>query len=57
MDRYTLALMEHGVRSAEADIVWLDELIESELATEPKRREPRKKKATQSAKGLTNEGA
>jgi DNA-binding PadR family transcriptional regulator len=57
MDRYTLALMEHGVRSAEADIVWLDELIESELATEPKRREPRKKKAKQSAKGLTNEGA
>lgn len=51
MDRYTLALMEHGVRSAEADIVWLDELIESELATEPKRRERRKTKATRSTKG------
>ncbi len=30
MDRYTLSLMEHGVRSAEADIAWLDELIETE---------------------------
>ncbi len=30
MDRYTLSLMEHGVRTAEADIAWLDELIETE---------------------------
>lgn len=30
MDRYTLALMEHGVRAAEADIAWIDELIEAE---------------------------
>jgi DNA-binding PadR family transcriptional regulator len=30
MDRYTLALMERGVRSAEADIAWLDELIATE---------------------------
>lgn len=30
MDRYTLSLIEHGVRSAEADIAWLDELIETE---------------------------
>ena len=37
MDRYTLALMEHGVASAEADIAWLDELIETERADKPKR--------------------
>lgn len=30
VDRYTESLMEHGVRSAEADVAWLDELIESE---------------------------
>ena len=30
VDRYTEALMSHGVRSAEADVAWLDELIESE---------------------------
>lgn len=30
MDRYTVALMEHGVASAEADIAWIDELIEAE---------------------------
>jgi hypothetical protein len=30
VDRYTASLMEHGVRSAEADVAWLDELIESE---------------------------
>ena len=24
MDRYTLSLMEHGVRSAEADLAWPD---------------------------------
>ncbi len=32
MDRYTVSLIEHGVRSAEADIAWLDELIETERA-------------------------
>lgn len=30
VDRYTSSLMEHGVRSAEADVAWLDELIETE---------------------------
>jgi hypothetical protein len=49
--------MEHGVRSAEADIAWLDELIESELAIEPKRRERRRKRTTRSRRDLTNEGA
>ncbi|MFQ5948558.1 MAG: PadR family transcriptional regulator, partial [Acidimicrobiia bacterium] len=39
IDRYTLALMEHGVREAEADIAWLDELIESEREAKPRRRD------------------
>ncbi|MDJ0960482.1 MAG: PadR family transcriptional regulator [Acidimicrobiia bacterium] len=30
IDRYTLALMERTVRSTEADIAWLDELISAE---------------------------
>ena len=30
VDRYTQSLMEHGVRAAEADVAWLDELIASE---------------------------
>jgi DNA-binding PadR family transcriptional regulator len=30
IDRYTHALMEHGVSAAEADVAWLDDLIESE---------------------------
>lgn len=30
MDRYTFALMERGLHSVEAEIAWLDELIESE---------------------------
>ncbi len=30
VDRYTQSLIEHGVRSAEADVAWLDELIASE---------------------------
>ena len=38
MDRYTLSLMEHGVRSAEADLAWLDELIETERAERPRRK-------------------
>jgi DNA-binding PadR family transcriptional regulator len=46
MDRYTLALMEHGVASAEADIAWLDELIETEKAQSPRRAERRRRKAT-----------
>lgn len=32
VDRYTQALMEHGVLAAEADVAWLDDLIESERA-------------------------
>ena len=39
MDRYTLALMERSVQSVEADIAWLDELIETERAERPRRRE------------------
>lgn len=38
MDRYTLALMERSVHSVEADIAWLDELIESERASRRPRR-------------------
>ncbi len=54
MDRYTLALMEHGVRSAEADIAWLDELIESERALRrPKRR--RKRRTAPAGKDLVAE--
>ena len=30
VDHYTQSLMEHGVRAAEADVAWLDELIASE---------------------------
>ena len=30
VDRYTQSLMEHGVQAAEADVAWLDDLIESE---------------------------
>ena len=41
MDRYTLALMERSVQSVEADIEWLDELIETERAHRPQRRERR----------------
>ena len=47
MDRYTLALMEHGVASAEADIAWLDELIETERADRP----PRKRRGKSSRRG------
>jgi hypothetical protein len=32
IDRYTLALMERTVRTTEADIAWLDELIAAERA-------------------------
>ena len=49
MDRYTLALMEHGVRSAEADIAWLDELIQEERETRPKRATRRRAPGTASA--------
>ena len=33
MDRYTQALMEQRVLAAEADVAWLDDLIETERAT------------------------
>lgn len=33
IDQYTLALMEHGAQAVEADIAWLDELIENERAS------------------------
>jgi DNA-binding PadR family transcriptional regulator len=36
IDHYTHALMEHGVHAAEADVAWIDELIESER-TAPRR--------------------
>ncbi|HEX9978448.1 MAG TPA: PadR family transcriptional regulator [Acidimicrobiia bacterium] len=35
VDRYTQSLMEHGVRAAEADVAWLDELIASERTDAP----------------------
>ncbi len=38
MDDYTMALMQRSVNSAEADIAWLDELIENERAARPKRK-------------------
>ena len=36
VDRYTQSLMEHGVRVAEADVAWLDELIASERSDAPR---------------------
>jgi DNA-binding PadR family transcriptional regulator len=36
VDRYTQSLIEHGVRAAEADVAWLDELIESERSSAPR---------------------
>ncbi len=41
MDAYTIALMRRSLSSTEADIAWLDELIESERAARPKRKKPR----------------
>ncbi len=41
MDRYTVSLMEHGVRTAEADLAWLDELIETERREQVDRRRRR----------------
>jgi len=38
MDDYTIALMNRSVSSTEADIAWLDELIENERAARPKRK-------------------
>lgn len=38
MDAYTLALMNRSVQSTEADIAWLDELIENERAARPRRK-------------------
>ena len=45
MDDYTLALMNRSMRSTEADIAWLDELIENERAARPKRK-PRRVRGT-----------
>lgn len=55
MDRYTLALMEHGISSAEADIAWLDELIDSERAIGPKQKTARSRKRTSGTEGLVAE--
>ncbi len=41
MDAYTMALMRRSLRSTEADIAWLDELIENERAAKPR---PRKRR-------------
>ena len=41
MDAYTIALMRRSLSSTEADIAWLDELIENERAARPKRKKPR----------------
>ncbi len=38
MDAYTIALMRRSLSSTEADIAWLDELIENERAAKPKRK-------------------
>lgn len=48
MDDYTMALMQRSVTSVEADIAWLDELIENERAA----RRPRKPRK---ARGITPE--
>lgn len=45
MDNYTMALIERSMDSVEADIAWLDELIENERAARPKRG-PRKVRGT-----------
>jgi DNA-binding PadR family transcriptional regulator len=45
MDDYTLALINRSMSSAEADIAWLDELIENERAARPKRK-PRRVRGT-----------
>lgn len=44
VDRYTQALMEHGVRAAEADVAWLDELIASERTDAPRNNAARDEK-------------
>ena len=38
MDAYTIALMRRSLSTTEADIAWLDELIENERAAKPKRK-------------------
>lgn len=45
MDEYTVALINRSMRSTEADIAWLDELIENERAARPKRT-PRRVRGT-----------
>ena len=37
LDRYTRALMEKSIRSTQADIAWLDELIAAERSSQPQR--------------------
>lgn len=46
MDRYTVALMEHGIESAKADIAWLDDLIDTERALSPKKKRERKTRSS-----------
>ena len=41
MDSYTMALMQRSVSSVEADIAWLDELIENERASHGRRKRRR----------------
>lgn len=41
MDAYTMALMRRSLSSTEADIAWLDELIENERAAKPTRKKRR----------------
>ncbi|MBT8201848.1 MAG: PadR family transcriptional regulator [Acidimicrobiia bacterium] len=45
MDDYTLALINRSMQSTEADIAWLDELIENERAARPPRK-PRRARGT-----------
>ncbi len=53
VDRYMLSIMEHGARLAEADIAWLDELIEDEQAQLPPAAAPRKAKRKKKRKRAT----
>ncbi len=53
VDRYMLSIMEHGARLAEADIAWLDELIEDEQAQLPPAVAPRKAKRKKKRKRAT----
>jgi DNA-binding PadR family transcriptional regulator len=46
VDRYTLALQQHGLESAEREVRWLNELIASERLTEPPAGPARRPEAT-----------